>query len=234
MIYPGTNRHRSVGARVVMGRGEGLYGRPLPVVSSTSVGARVEMGGGEGLYGRPWGGAYTGRCFERTFDGCRGRGRWERRLGPLRVPCVPSRLARPFLLLRLLLLMLFLTIIFTSCSSGNQHAQQPDPRLKSFHIMSARIIMLDSQAEVDGTVQNLGHDAFPFDVTILATFYDSAGHAIGQAQGAAEDVFPGMVRSFVLMGQVNSLRYSYMKLSPVSLRERRYEPNLPTPTPVVP
>ena len=94
--------------------------------------------------------------------------------------------------------------------------------------------MLDSQAEVDGTVQNLGNNAFPFDVTIVATFYDSSGHVIGQAQGAAEDVFPGMVRSFVLMGQVDGLRYSHMKLSPVSLRERRYEKNLPSPPPVVP
>jgi len=94
--------------------------------------------------------------------------------------------------------------------------------------------MLDSQAEVDGTLQNMGHNGYPFDVTILATFYDSSGHIIGQAQGAAEDVFPGMVRPFVLLGQIDSLRYSHMKLSPVSLREVRYEKNLPTPTPVVP
>ena len=136
--------------------------------------------------------------------------------------------------LRLFLFMFFVTIIFASCSSGGQQTKQPDPRLKSFHILSAHIIMLDSQAEVDGTVQNMGQDAFPFDVTIVAAFYDSSGHMIGQAQGVAEDVFPGMVRSFVLMGQVDSLRYSHMTLLPVSLRERRYEKNLPTPTPVVP
>ncbi len=136
--------------------------------------------------------------------------------------------------LRLLLLMLFLTLIFTSCSSSNQQAKQPDPRLKSFHVLSARIIMLDTQAEVDGSVQNLGHDAFPFDVTIMATFYDSSGHVIGQAQGTAEDVFPGTARSFALMGQVDNIRYSHMKLVPVSLREVRYEQYLPTPTPVVP
>ena len=135
--------------------------------------------------------------------------------------------------LRLLLFMLLLTIIFTSCSSG-QHAQPPDPRLKLFHIVSARIIMMDSQAEVDGAIQNLGHDAFPFDVTIAATFYDSTGHIIGQAQGTAEDVFPGTDRSFALVGQVDSVRYSHMKLSLVSLREVRYEKYLPTPTPVVP
>jgi len=137
-------------------------------------------------------------------------------------------------MIKLLLLMLMLTIIFTSCTLGSQQIKQPDPRLKSFHILSARIIMLDSQAEVDGAVQNLGHDAFPFDVTIVATFYDSSGHVIGQAQGTAEDVFPGTERSFALMGQVNSIRYSHMKLAPVSLREVRYEQYLPTPTPVVP
>src|SRR5438445_130952 len=95
MIYPGTNRHRSVGARVVMGCGEDLYGRPLPVVSSTSVGARAEMGRGEGLYGRPWGGSYTGRFFGRPFVACRGRGGWEWRWGPLQVPSVPHRRADP-------------------------------------------------------------------------------------------------------------------------------------------
>ena len=133
----------------------------------------------------------------------------------------------------LLSFLFLLMIIFTSCTSG-QHVQPPDPRLKSFHIVSARIIMKDSQAEVDGTIQNLGRDPFPFDVTIVATFYDSTGQIIGQAQGTAEDVFPGIDRSFALMGQVDSVRYSHMKLALISLREVRYEKYLPTPTPVVP
>jgi len=132
-----------------------------------------------------------------------------------------------------LVFILLVSIIFTSCSSG-QHAQAPDPRLKSFHIVSARIIMMDSQAEVDGMIQNLGHDPFPFDVTIIATFYDSVGHVVGQAQGTAEDVFPGTDRTFALMGQVDSVRYSHMQLTPISLREVRYEKYVPTPTPVVP
>ncbi len=152
---------------------------------------------------------------------------------PLRIRWAPSKkpgLASIFLLS----LILFVMVIFTSCSPSSQQTRQPDPRLKSFHIVFARIIMLDSQAEVDGTLENLGHDAFPFDVTIIATFYDSSGHVIGQAQGTAEDVFPGTERSFALIGQVDSVRYSHMKLAPVSLREVRYEKNLPTPTPVVP
>ena len=135
---------------------------------------------------------------------------------------------------RLLLLMFMLTMIITACSSSNQHAQAPDPRLKLFHIVSARIIILDSQAEVDGAVLNIGNAGYPFDVTIVATFYDSSGHVIGQAQGTAEDVFPGTERSFALIGQVNSVLYSHMHLTPVSLREVRYEKYLPTPTPVVP
>ena len=93
---------------------------------------------------------------------------------------------------------------------------------------------MDTQAEVDGTIQNLGHGAFPFDVTISATFYDSTGHIIGQAQGTAEDVFPGTDRSFALIGQVDSVRYSHMNLAPISLHEVRYEKYLPTPTSVVP
>lgn len=125
-------------------------------------------------------------------------------------------------------------MILSSCALGSQQQAQPDPRLKSFHIVSSHIILLDNQAEVDGVVQNTGSDSYPFDVTIVATFYDATGHVVGRAQGIAEDVFPGMTRPFVLLGEVDSLRYSRMQLTPISLRERRYEKGLPTPPPVVP
>jgi hypothetical protein len=128
----------------------------------------------------------------------------------------------------------FVMLVLAACDIGGQQQNQPDRRLKLFHVISARIIMLDNQAEVDGTVQNTGTDPFPFDVTILATFYDSSGKVIGQAQGVAEDVRPRMTQAFVLMGQVDSAAYSRMDLAPVSLVERRQEKNLPTPTPVVP
>ncbi len=131
-------------------------------------------------------------------------------------------------------ILLCLVLFLSSCGLGDQQAQQPDPRLKSFHILSSRIIILDNQAEVDGTIQNTGHDRYPFDVTIDATLYDKAGNVIGQAVGVAEDVLPGMTGTFVLMGQVDSLHYSHMELTPISLRERRKEPNLPTPPPVSP
>jgi len=128
---------------------------------------------------------------------------------------------------------LYFILTLSSCTSGSQ-TQQPDPRLKSFRVLSARIIILDTQAEVDGTVQNMGHDRYPFDITITATFYDGSGQVIGHAQGVAEDVSPGMIRPFVLLGQVDGVHYSRMELAPISLRERRYEKNLPTPPPVVP
>ncbi len=134
--------------------------------------------------------------------------------------------------LRLQAFLVLLVLLLAACAPGEQ--QQPDPRLKSFHVLSARIIILDSQAEVDGTILNAGHDRFPYDVSIDATFYDSAGNVVGQAGGVAEDVFPGMTRPFVLMGQVDSMHYSHMELTPVSLRERRVEKNLPTPPPVAP
>lgn len=125
-------------------------------------------------------------------------------------------------------------VILSSCIGDQQASQQPDPRLQAFHILSSRIIMLDNQAEVDGTVQNTGHDPFPYDVTIDATFYDKAGNVIGQAAGVAEDVLPGMIRPFVLLGQADSVHYSHMQLAPVSLRERRIEKNTPTPPPISP
>ena len=130
---------------------------------------------------------------------------------------------------------LMLILVISSCNfpGTQQQAQQLDSRLKLFHVLSERIIMLDTQAEVDGTVQNTGHDSFPYDVTLTAKFYNAAGNVIGQAQGVAEDVLPGMMRSFVLMGQVDSSQYSRMVVTPISLRERRIEKNTPTP-PVVP
>jgi hypothetical protein len=133
--------------------------------------------------------------------------------------------------LALVFFLLCLAVFLTGCGSGNQ---QVDPRLKSFNILSSRIVMLDNQAEVDGTIQNTGHDRYPFDVTIDAIFYDKAGDVIGQAVGVAEDVLPGMSRTFVLMGQVDSLHYNHMALTPISLQERRKEPNLPTPPPISP
>jgi hypothetical protein len=131
---------------------------------------------------------------------------------------------------------LMFMLLFSSCNfpGTQQQAQQPDPRLKLFHVLSERIIMLDTQAEVDGAVQNTGHDRFPYDVTLMATFYNSAGNVIGQGQGVAEDVLPGMIRPFVLMGQVDSSQYSRMVVTPISLRERRIEKNTPTPPPIVP
>ena len=121
-----------------------------------------------------------------------------------------------------------LLLVLTSCF-GSASQSQPDPRLKVFHILSARIVMQDNQAEVDGTIQNSGHNPYPYDVTITATFFDGSGTVIGHAQGVAEDVFPGTMGAFVLLGQVDSTRYSHMRLTAVSLRERRVEHLTPTP-----
>jgi hypothetical protein len=137
-------------------------------------------------------------------------------------------------LIRFVFVALVPFVILSSCALGSQQQAQPDPRLKLFHIVSSHIILLDNQAEVDGMIQNMGSERYPFDVTIVATFYNATGHVIGSAQGVAEDVFPGMTRPFVLLGEVDSLHYSRMQLTPISLRERRYEKGLPTPPPVVP
>ena len=130
----------------------------------------------------------------------------------------------------------FLTLLLSlnSCALPGQQASQPDPRLKWFHIVSERILTLDSQAEVDGTLINTGTYRFPFDVTLNATFYDASNNVLGQAQGVAEDVWPGMTRPFTLIGQVDSSKYTHMVVTPVSLRERRVELYTPTPPPVAP
>ena len=128
-----------------------------------------------------------------------------------------------------------LALLLASCNwPGAQQTQSPDARLRLFHVLSARIIMLDTQAEVDGTLQNTSRaDRFPYDVTIIATFYNRAGNVVGQAGGVAEDVYPGMSRPFTLIGQVDSTHYSHMVVTVVSLKERRIEKIIPTPS-VVP
>ena len=129
---------------------------------------------------------------------------------------------------------LYLTLMVSSCALPGQTQSSPDPRLKLFHILSTRILTLDSQAEVDGTIINSGTYKYPFDVSLVATFYDLQGNVIGSAQGYAEDVWPGMTRPFTLQGKVDSAKYSHMVVVAVSLRERRIERNLPTPPPVIP
>ncbi|HET9999670.1 MAG TPA: FxLYD domain-containing protein [Ktedonobacteraceae bacterium] len=126
---------------------------------------------------------------------------------------------------------IFLLLLASCRWPGSQQTAQTDPRLKLFHVLSARIIMLDAQAEVDGTLQNTSQkDRFPYDVTVIATFYNSAGSVVGQAGGVAEDVYPGMIRPFTLIGQVDNMQYSRMVVTVISLKERRIEKNIPTPT----
>lgn len=131
-------------------------------------------------------------------------------------------------------LLLAFVALLSGCSLPGQAPPPPDARLKLFHILSTRITTMDTQAEVDGTIQNTGTYRYPFDVSLTATFYDLNGHVVGQAQGTAEDVWPGMVRPFVLLGQMDSSRYSRMVTNVISLKERRFEKNMPTPPPVGP
>src|SRR5256885_14114594 len=98
--------------------------------------------------------------------------------------------------LQVMLTISFFLLLLVGCG-GQQRAQQADPRLTLFHVLSSRIIILDTQAEVDGTVQNTGKDRYPFDVTLSATFYNSAGNVISQAQGTAGERFPGQARPLV-------------------------------------
>ena len=162
------------------------------------------------------------------------RGRAQSR--PYRLALFSAEIERNYIR-KLIAYVLFsvLALLITSCSwPGTQQTSQPDPHLKAFHVLSARIIMLDTQAEVDGTLQNDSNtDRFPYDVTVIATFYNSAGTVVGQAGGVAEDVYPGMIRPFTLVGAVDSTQYSHMVVTVVSLKERRIEKNIPTPS-VVP
>ncbi len=131
----------------------------------------------------------------------------------------------------LLCCLLLLACVLSAC--GGQ-SQQVDPRLKSFVVISSRVLIMGSNAEVFGEVENTGKMKFPFDVTLQANLMDNGGQSVGTALGTAEDVGLGQVRQFVLVGTVDGTRYAKLKVRPVSLQEKRIELNMPTPTPISP
>ena len=127
--------------------------------------------------------------------------------------------------------MLVLTITLSAC--GDQ-SQQVDPRLKYFNVLSSRVLIVGNNAEVFGEVENTGKMKFPFDVTLQADLMDNSGQSVGTAMGTAEDVGLGQVRQFLLVGNVDGTRYARLKVTAVSLQEKRVELNMPTPTPISP
>jgi hypothetical protein len=123
-------------------------------------------------------------------------------------------------------LLLVLAMALNGC--GGQ-AQQSDPRLKYFKIVDSRVLIEGSQAEVFGDVENTSTMKFPFDVTMQADLMDLNGQQVGMAYGTAEDVGMGQVRQFVLVGTVDGTRYARLKVTLISLQEKRQERTLPTP-----
>lgn len=128
-------------------------------------------------------------------------------------------------------LLLLLAFVLTAC---NDQSQKPDSRLKYFTILSSRVLIEGNNAEVFGEVENTGQMKFPFDVTIQADLMDNNGSSVGNAVGIAEDVGPGQVRQFMLIGTVDGTRYARLKVMTVSLQEKRQELGWPTPTPISP
>lgn len=128
-------------------------------------------------------------------------------------------------------LLLLLTLVLTAC---NNQPQKPDPRLKYFTILNSRVLIEGNNAEVFGEVENTGQMKFPFDVTMQANLMDNNGQSVGHAAGTAEDVGPGQVRQFLLIGTVDGTRYAKLKVTTVSLQEKRQELGWPTPTPISP
>jgi hypothetical protein len=135
------------------------------------------------------------------------------------------------ILAKVFCLLLLLSVALTAC---NDPSSKPDPRLKYFTVLDSRVLIADNQAEIFGDVENTSTMKFPFDVTMQANLMDNNGQSVGSATGTAEDVGPGQVRQFVLVGTVDGTRYAKMKVTVVSLQEKRQELGLPTPTPINP
>ena len=128
-------------------------------------------------------------------------------------------------------LLLLLVLALTAC---NDQSQKSDPRLKYFTVLNSRVLIEGNNAEVFGEVENTGQMKFPFDVTMQADLMDNNGQSVGNAAGTAEDVGPGQVRQFLLIGTVDGTRYAKLKVTAVSLQEKRQELGWPTPTPISP
>jgi hypothetical protein len=134
-------------------------------------------------------------------------------------------------LLAVCCLLLLLALALAAC---NDQSQKPDPRLKYFTILNSRVLIADNNVEVFGEVENTSQMKFPFDVTMQADLMDNSGQSVGNANGTAEDVGPGQVRQFILTGTVDGSRFAKLKVTAISLQEKRQELGLPTPTPISP
>lgn len=137
---------------------------------------------------------------------------------------------RKILACALVALACLLSAVLSACGQS----QQVDPRLKYFHVVDARILIEGNSAEVFGDVENTSKMTFPFDVTMQANLMDNNGNIVGTAIGTAEDVGPGQVRQFALVGTVDGSRYAKLSVTPISLQEKRQELGMPTPTPFGP
>ena len=127
-----------------------------------------------------------------------------------------------------------LVLLAIALSACNDQSQQVDPRLKYFVIIDSRVLIEGNGAEVFGEVENTSKMQFPFDVSMQADLMDINGQMVGTATGTAEDVGMGQVRQFELVGTVDGTRYARLKVTPVSLQEKRQELGWPTPTPIGP
>jgi hypothetical protein len=132
------------------------------------------------------------------------------------------------------LILCCLVLLAIALSACNDQSQQVDPRLKYFVIIDSRVLIEGNGAEVFGEIENTSKMTFPFDVSMQADLMDINGQMVGTATGTAEDVGMGQVRQFMLVGTVDGTRYARLKVTPVSLQEKRQELGWPTPTPISP
>src|SRR5437763_1088981 len=108
-------------------------------------------------------------------------------------------------------------IALAGCAGGasSSSGPTPDPVLAALTVVSTQTRLLGGDITVTGTIKN--GDTAPHDISLHASFLDSSGAEIANADGVAEDVNPGATGSFEIDGKVDPAKYSSTKVTVVSV-----------------
>lgn len=122
--------------------------------------------------------------------------------------------------LRLAVSAAMLALALAGCAGGAAApGATPDPRYAAITIVSTQTRLIGGDISVEGTVKNGG--TAPYDITLHASFLDSSGSELANAEGVAEDVTSEGTGPFKIDGKVDPAKYSTTQVTVVSLGEKK-------------